>query len=223
MGREEVADGGVESDAVAGDAAAGGRRTGRRRGENTSRQAILEAARRQFAEFGYDMTTIRGIAREAKVDPALVHHFYLSKDGVFEAAVRDGLPPTFLPEVWDRGSDGVGEQLVRGFLDLWEDAETQRPLLAILRSAVSHPGSAQRVREIISAVIADAGAMSEPRAEAETRASLVASQLVGLAVMRYVVRSGPLASMDASSVIDLIAPTLQRYMTADLRAPGQKP
>lgn len=193
------------------------RRTGRRPGDSGSRQAIVRAARIQFAEHGYDGATIRGIAREAKVDPALVHHFFTSKQGVFAAAMRDALNLTeVLQDVWEPGLEGAGERLVQAFLGLWEDRETRLPLLGIIRSAVTHEESAVLLRDFVAGEILESITQAGQHPEGQARAALIGSQLIGLAMMRYVVIINPLSVMAVDDLVRLIGPTIQRYLTSEL-------
>lgn len=193
------------------------RRSGRRPGDSGSRRAILAAARAQFAGLGYEGTTIRGIARDAQVDPALVHHFFVSKEGVFAAAVEDAYGLTaLLPSVLDGDPDGLGERLLRTFLTRWEAAGAGNPLLAIIRSAPSYGRSARMLREL--AGVAGLGALTARTgaADPELRAALVGAELLGLVMLRYVVAVPPLAAMPVEQVVATTAPVLQHYLTGDL-------
>jgi AcrR family transcriptional regulator len=198
-------------------------RTGRRPGNQDTREAILEAARQAFADRGYDGASIRQIAAGAGVDPALVHHYFGAKDKLFLAVVEVPVDPsTMLPKVLAGGVDGVGERLVRTFLSVW-DSPAGSAFEAILRSAVQHEWSARVFREfLVRQVLSRAmrGLHIDP-AEAPLRASLVASQMAGLAMARYIVKLEPLASADPETVVALIAPTIQRYVGEPLPPPRQ--
>jgi AcrR family transcriptional regulator len=188
-------------------------RTGRRPGASGSRDRILTAARTQFAETGWDATTIRGIAAGAGVDPALVMHYFGSKEGVFRSALEFPLDPAeVVPKLLAPGLEGLGERLVRFFIGVW-DSPAGRPLLGVIRSAVASEQGATLLREFISREvlgrIAGALAVDQPR----LRASLVGSQLVGLAMLRYVVKLEPLASAPVDTLAAWVGPTLQRYLT----------
>jgi AcrR family transcriptional regulator len=160
---------------------------------------------------------MRGIAREAHVDPALVHHFFLSKEGVFAAATRDAVDLSErIPEILGSDREGVGERLVRLFLSLWEGAAQDKTFLGIIRSAMSHEESARMLREFVSTEGLGRLARAMEQPEPELRASLIGSQLVGLAVMRYVVKVRPLASLGTEDVVAAVAPTVQRYLTEDI-------
>ena len=189
-------------------------RTGRRPGAGGTRERILSAARSHFTEVGYDGATIRGIAAAAGVDPALVPHYFGSKEGVFRAAVEFPINPSeFLPRLLEPGLDGLGERLVRFFLETW-DSPAGSPLLALIRSVVASETAADLLREFLSReVLGRLGGAVEVD-NPELRTNLVASHLVGLAMLRYVVKIEPLASMPPEEVARWVGPTLDRYLTA---------
>jgi AcrR family transcriptional regulator len=188
-------------------------RTGRRPGTGGTREKILAAARRHFAEAGFDSATIRGIAGAAGVDPALVLHYFGSKEGVFRAAVNVPVDPTqFLPQVLEPGLDGLGERLVGFFLTTW-DSPAGSPLLGVIRSVVTSEMAAALMRDFVSREILSRIAEALELDQPGLRASLAASQLIGLAMLRYVVRVEPLASASHSDLAAWLGPTLQRYFT----------
>jgi AcrR family transcriptional regulator len=206
-------------------------RSGRRAGDSGTREAILEAARARFAEHGYDGATIRGIAADAGVDPALVHHFHGSKERLFTAAMRlPVVPSEVLTSAFAAaGPPGEqvspGEQLVRTALTVWESTEVLSVFTGLLRSALTSEAAASMFREFITdAILGPVGAMIRARhpeadpADAAYRASAVASQMVGLALARYVLRLGPVAEASAADLAATIGPTLDRYLTGDIRA-----
>ena len=195
-------------------------RSGRRPGSSGTRAAILAAAQRQFVAAGFDQTSIRSVAEEAGVDPALVIHYFHSKDGLLVAGMAW---PIDLDEISEHvvapGLDGFGERLARFFLAQWDDPSKRHPLTVIVRNAVSHETAARLLtdfvrRELVGRLVT---LMDEPTAE--LRGSLVASTLVGLAMTRYVVRLEPLASAPSEVVVAAMAPTIQRFLTGDL-TPG---
>jgi AcrR family transcriptional regulator len=189
-------------------------RTGRRPGNQGTREAILEAARQAFADRGYDGASIRQIATDAGVDPALVHHYFGAKDRLFLAVIQAPADPgEILPKVLVGGIDGVGERLVRGFLSVW-DSPAGNAAAALIRSAVQHDWSARMMREFITRQILRRlmRTLEIDRKEAPLRASLVASQMVGMAMARYIIKLEPLASAPAETVVALIGPTIQRYI-----------
>lgn len=237
------------------------RRSGRRAGDSGTREAILAAARERFAGHGYERTTIRGIAADAGVDPALVHHFYGTKERLFAAAIRLPVVPgeiiaTALDPAAREPGRSLGEHLLRTVLGAWDVAEMRSPFLGLLRSAVTSERAAAMMREFTTEAIlrrvaeaaqkahpgreagpvpAGAGggpgpaAGTEPgtgaaqgerpaRSEAEFRAALVASQVLGLALTRYVLELEPLVTADTGDLAAAIGPTLERYLAGDLRA-----
>lgn len=192
-------------------------RTGRRPGDSGTRDSILTAAKQAFGTQGYGGTSMRGIARAAGVDPALVLHFFGSKDGLFEAALELPLDPAAVVAALLAGDvEGLGERVVRTFLGVWDATPGQGPMLAMLRSAVSHDDSAAKLRELLLRVILRPVAVGAGAGEPDLRAALLASQVVGLAVTRYVLRLEPVASASADQLAPLLGPTLQRYLTGPL-------
>ncbi|MEW6060041.1 MAG: TetR family transcriptional regulator [Actinomycetota bacterium] len=194
-------------------------RTGRRSGESGTREAILDAARTQFAERGYDGATIRGIAADAGVDPALVHHFYGTKERLFVAAVRFPVVPSeVLARVAEAGPEQLGTTFVRTVLGLWEASETREQSLALVRSAVTNECAVTMLRGFVESAIFRAIAGVVQDEDARFRASLVASQLLGLFVARMLLCLEPIASAGVDDVVAAVGPTVQRYLTGDVRA-----
>jgi len=191
--------------------------TGRRPGESGARDAILAAARAEFAAAGYDGATIRGIAARAAVDPALVHHYFGAKEQLFEAAVALPVSPaTLLPELLAADRDHIGEHVVNRFLGAWEEPANRPVMLALLRSAISNEQAAELVRRLLAREVFAPLATALGASDAELRATLVGSQLIGLALFRYIGRVEPLASTDQACLAAAIGPTLQRYLTGPL-------
>ncbi|MCW2713668.1 MAG: transcriptional regulator, TetR family [Frankiales bacterium] len=187
---------------------------GRRPGDSGTRAAILAAAKEAFAASGYAATSVRAVARAAAVDPSLVLHFFGSKDGLFEAALELPMDPAVLVQgLLATPRDGLGETLVRTFLGVWDATPGQGPMLAMLRGAVSHEDSADKLRELLLRVILRPVAVGAGAGDPDRRAALLASQLLGLAVVRYVLRVEPLASAPVEELAPLLGPTLQRYLT----------
>jgi AcrR family transcriptional regulator len=168
-----------------------------------------------FAEGGYTATTLRGVASRAEVDPALILHHFGSKAALFRSAMHVPFDPTVIAAVIGN-SDGriLGERLCLYFLGLWEDGATREPLLAMLRSALTHDTAAESLREFVGEALVDRVAATLNTPDAALRATLMGSQLVGLAIARYLLRIEPLASADPATVAAWIAPTLERYLTA---------
>ncbi len=188
-------------------------RTGRRPGAGGTREKILGAARTQFARHGYEGATIRGIANAARVDPKLVLHYFDTKEGVFEAAMEFPFDPAqALPRLLEPGLDGLGTRLALFFLEVWDSPAGARAH-ALVRSVVASETAAALMRDFASREILGRLAERLELDHPELRASLVASQLVGLAILRYVVKVEPLASARPAELAELVGPTLQRYLT----------
>jgi AcrR family transcriptional regulator len=196
------------------------RRTGRRPGKPDTRDAILAAARETFAERGFDGASIRAIATSAGVDPALVHHYFGTKDQLFLAAMNAPIDPRELvPQALAGGPAEVGERLVGLFLSVW-DSPAGAAGVALLRSAVSNEWTARLMREFVVTQVLRRALQHldlDPR-EAPLRTSLVASQLAGLGMVRYILKIEPLASAPSEVVVAAIGPSVQRYITGDLSA-----
>jgi len=202
-------------------AARSARRPGRRPGASDSRERILAAARAAFAERGFEAATIRDIARRAEVDPALVHHYFGSKQQLFVAAME--LPidvETFVPRLVAGPPDEVGERFIRFLLELWERPELRPLMLGVIRSAATDPVAAGMLRQVLAAGPLLALARAIDRPDAALRASLAGSQLVGLMMARYVVAVEPLASAPPEVVARAIGPTIQRYLTGSIDGGG---
>jgi AcrR family transcriptional regulator len=196
-------------------------RTGRRPGVSGTREAILDAARRAFAEHGYQHATIRGVADLAGVDPALVHHYFGTKQELFVAAMQLPVNPIeHLMAVLTDDPDQAGRRMVETFLSVWDHAATQSPLLALVRSAVGDEHAAAMLREFITEEVLGQIAHRLGSADARLRATLVGSQIIGLAMARYIVKVEPLASAPPAQVVAAVGPTLQRYLTGDLADPA---
>jgi AcrR family transcriptional regulator len=195
------------------------RRPGRRQGPSGTREAILASARRLFAERGFDGVSMRAIAADAEVDPALVHHYFAGKERLFVAALELPIDPSVaIPGVIDGDLAGAGLRLVGFFLSVWDDPATRAPLEAILRSAVTDPEA--RVARPLARIVLQPIAEAVAGEEAELRACLCASQILGLALVRYILRLEPLASAPATVVADAIGPSLQRSLTGPLAGSG---
>ncbi len=201
-------------------------RTGRRAGGSGTREAILAASRKRFAEHGYDGATIRGIAADAGVDPALVHHFYGTKERLFAAAMRmPVVPGELLGAALAAGpadpTESLGEFLLRTVLQAWEVHEIRDIFVGLIRSASTSEQATTMLREFVTeAIVGRLSAAARPGgadpAEARYRASLVASQVVGLGLTRYVLGLEPLAAADLDALVAAVGPTVDRYLTGDL-------
>ncbi|MFJ7205406.1 TetR family transcriptional regulator [Streptomyces sp. NPDC098789] len=181
-----------------------------------TQERIRLAARSEFADRGYDKTSVRGIAKAAGVDPALVHHYFGTKDDLFAATIEMSVDPALVvPAVVGDGPDGIGERLARYFLGIWENPASRAPLLAVVRSALTHEAAAKVLRELILRRVLERVAADLKVPDPTFRAELAASHMVGIAILRYVVQVEPLASADPEDIVALVAPTLQRYLTEE--------
>lgn len=175
---------------------------------------MLDAARTEFAEKGYDGASVRGIARVADVDPALVHHYFGSKEQVFVAAMALPLDPgDALPDLLSGDPETLGERFARFFLGLWSEPGFREPMLALLRSATTSDKGAAMLREFVGSALLGRVATAVQGPDAPLRAATAAAQLVGVVLLRYVIEMPPLVAADDEQIVALVAPTLQRYFT----------
>ncbi len=189
---------------------------GRRPGATRTRAEILASARELFAARGFAGTTIRAVAAGAGVDPALVHHYFGTKDDLFMAALELPVDPrTALRPALAEGPDRAGEALLRTFLAVWDDERNRLAFVGLFRS-VLEPAGERLLREgfvpVVLGPVGEALALERP----QLRVALLASQMLGLILARYVLELEPVASMDAELVVATYAPTLQRYLTGEL-------
>jgi AcrR family transcriptional regulator len=205
-----------------------GNRRGRRAGESRTREAILDAARRRFGELGYDGATIRGIAADAGVNPALVHHFYGTKERLFAAAMSlPVVPGEIITSVLGAERDRLGEQfyqrigevLIGTLLRVWEVADVRTAFCGLMRFGATSEQGAVMLREfvtstILTSLVQVAGLADD--AAGRYRATLVASQVIGLGFTRYVLRLEPIASATAEELTAAIGPAVHRYLTGDI-------
>jgi AcrR family transcriptional regulator len=212
---------------------------GRRPGGEDTRGAIVEAARAEFAEQGYEATSLRGIARRASVDPALVHHYFEGKPGLFAEVMSLPVDPTALVDrILAAPRDQVGEALVRAFLTIWDSPEGRPRFQALMRSALSHEEAARMLREFlvreVFGRVGEAFAAPGPDgattptattgtatatgtvADVELRASLAAAQMVGVGMMRYVLELPAAVQASQDDLVALLAPVLQRHLVPEV-------
>ena len=193
------------------------RRSGRRPGDSGTREAILEAARRLFAEQGYDRTSMRAVALEAGVDPALVSHYHASKQALFVASVELPFEPAaVLPGILQGDRKTIGLRLATFLVGVLESEEGRRRITGLVRAAASEPEAARMVRELLTRQILATVVEHLGADEAQRRASFASSQIMGLVMARYIVGVEPLASLPPEDVVRVIGPTLQRYLTEPL-------
>jgi AcrR family transcriptional regulator len=180
----------------------------RPRRSDATRAAILTAARERFANDGYERATIRAIAADAGIDPAMVMRYYGTKEKLFATAADFDLR---LPDPTTMPRHEIGIRVVAHFLDRWESDDS---LMALLRAGVTNEAAAERLRTIFASQVAPAIAAIAPNSsEVATRSGLVASQMLGIALTRYVLRLPPVAAMSRDEVIRWVGPTVQRYLT----------
>lgn len=184
----------------------------RARDAESTKATILTAARERFAADGYERATIRAIAADAKIDPALVMRYFGNKEKLFAAAADFDLG---LPDLTALPRDCVGAALVEHFVERWERDDT---FMALLRAAATNEAAAKRVRGVLSVQVAPVIASLSPEpARAAARAALVSSQILGMALCRYVLRLPPLLAMTRAEIVAWLAPTVQRYITGGLQ------
>ena len=188
---------------------------GRRPGNPDTRSVIVATARRLFAATGYDKTSIRDIASAAGVDPALIRHYFGKKAELFRETMGWPFEPAQLAGyVSGGGPDEIGARLTRTFFAMWEQPETRAPLLAILRGATTHEESATLVRQFIAGQLYPqiAGPLAQP--DATLRTDLAMAQLVGVALLRYILKVEPIASEPADDLIARLTPVIHAHLSA---------
>lgn len=191
-------------------------RTGRRPGKADTRGEILAAARQEFAAKGYGAATIRGIAAGAGVDPALLHHYFGTKRQLFVASLQLPFDPLEVVTAVRGEPRQAGERLVRALLAIWGTERGQAMMQSLLRSALTDDQVLHTLREFLFETVLSPIAEEFAPDRPQLRASLLASQVIGLALVRHVVRVEPLASADPDTIVAAVAPTLQRYLTGEL-------
>ena len=178
---------------------------------------IAAAARDEFAEHGWAGTTIRAVARTADVDPALVYHYFGSKEGLLDAATN---PPQkwleSIAEVWTTPIQQLGKALIALLLASWADDEIGPTLRAILQTAAHEPSTREKLRRVVEGSLMGVSELGSDERDRLTRSGLISSQMMGFALMRYVWKIEPIASMSDDEAIAAIAPNLQRYVDGDL-------
>lgn len=192
-----------------------GRSTGRRPGPSRTRQLILDVARAAFAERGFDAVTVRQIAAAAQVDPAMISHHFGSKAALFRATLEIPLDPaTEIAGVLSGPAEELADRLVTRLLQIW-DSPGGAGAIAAVRTALQGDETVGLVRDLaLSQVLPPLmRAVTGEGEEQRWRANLVASQVIGLILTRYVLRLEPLASASHAEVVAAVAPTLQRYLT----------
>jgi AcrR family transcriptional regulator len=177
-----------------------------RRSSAETKAVILAAAKERFAQSGFERATIRAIAADADIDPSMVMRYFGSKDQLFAAAADFDLQ---IPDLSGVDEADIGARIVDYFMDRWERDEA---LVVLLRSSTSNDVAAQRMREIFAGQLIPVIAAIDP-VRPERRASLVASQMLGLALCRYVLRLPPIVAMSHDEVVSWLGPTIARYLS----------
>ncbi|MFD8499198.1 TetR family transcriptional regulator [Amycolatopsis sp. NPDC059657] len=187
---------------------------GRRPGQTETRERILDAARHRFGAQGYSGATVRGIAADAGVNAALLHHFFGSKQKLFVAAMNIPVDPeVVVPLILNGPVEETGERLVRMFLSFWETPDGRAPFLAMLRSAATSEQAAAMMRQFMEqAVLAK---VADARGIPRIRVAAAAAQMMGVAMLRYIVRVPALADATPDELVTLLAPVLQHYLDKD--------
>jgi AcrR family transcriptional regulator len=189
-------------------------RIGRPRGKTDTRNVILAAARRLFAEAGYDKTSVRDVAAAAKVDPAMIRHYFGSKAELFRATMGWPFEPAELAaRITGGGRSEIGERLTRFFFQAWDQPESRAPLLAILRGAATHDESATLVRQFIQGQVYSHLAAAIGGRDAELRIDLAMAQLLGVAYLRHILQVEPVASASVEQLVKRVAPIVGRHLT----------
>jgi AcrR family transcriptional regulator len=189
-------------------------RIGRPRGKTDTRNVILAAARRLFAEAGYDKTSVRDVAAAAKVDPAMIRHYFGGKAELFRATMGWPFEPAELAaRITGGGRSEIGERLTRFFFQAWDQPESRAPLLAILRGAATHDESATLVRQFIQGQVYSHLADAIGGRDAELRIDLAMAQLLGVAYLRHILQVEPVASASVEQLVKRVAPIVGRHLT----------
>ncbi|MFI8266291.1 MULTISPECIES: TetR family transcriptional regulator [unclassified Streptomyces] len=196
------------------------------RGEQADK--IVAVARRAFATRGYAATSLRAVAQEAGVDPGLVNYYFRTKTGLLEEVMQP--PEAFgaaVAAAAEQPMEQRGHAFMQAALNLWEDPVAAEILRSIILTAAQEPVALQRLQQLFSELVLAVVSHSLPDAERSLRASLISTQIVGMVMNRYIWQLGAIATLPASSVTDLLAPTIQRYLTdplpsslSDGRSPG---
>jgi AcrR family transcriptional regulator len=190
------------------------KRRGRRQGGPVSRDAVLHAAKQQFAKRGYDKTTLRAIADDARVDPSMVLYLFGSKAELFRESMKLVLPANLLTNELAEKDDDVGRRVVRAYLGIWERPDTAASMASMVQSATSNSDANEAFRGflhdyLLTAVSNALGGGDEAR----LRAMLAATSLVGTAMLRYIMRVPPLSSLGVDEVVALVGPAVHRSLT----------
>ncbi|WP_433622294.1 TetR family transcriptional regulator [Nocardia sp. CA-120079] len=198
-----------------------GTRSGRRPGRSDTREEILAAARARFAEIGFDKTSIRAVAADAGVDPALVHHYFGTKQQLFAAVVELPIDPEATLRLIEAAPlDRLGETILGSVLAVW-DSPAGPGVVAAVRSILAG-GDTALARTFVLDVVLERVRMriAKPEDDGRARVALVGTQMIGVLVARKILEIEPLASMPGPELVAAVAPTLQRYLTGEIHTPA---
>lgn len=190
------------------------------RRSDATRAAILDAARRRFATDGFQKATIRAIAADADIDPSMVMRYYGNKDGLFAAAVDVNLG---LAQVGDVEPGQLGASLLRHALTVWEQPPASEILLTLLRSSITDDRAIAKLQEIFAGQVMPAVLRLGDPQDAPRRAGLLATQVLGIALTRYILKLPPVVAMTKEELVTSVGPTLQRYLTSAPDTPDTEP
>lgn len=188
---------------------------GRRPGERDTRADILVAARGLFATRGFDGTSVRAVAREAEVDPALVHHYFAGKASLFAEVV--GVPPGFEDEIVaavEGPREGAGERIVRTFLGVWDSPQGRARFQAMIGAVATHEGAARLLQDFVvrTVFVRIAANFADGEDVDELAVAAVGAQMVGLGMLRYVVRLPAMVEADPEDLVAVVGPAVQRLL-----------
>jgi AcrR family transcriptional regulator len=193
-------------------------RRGRRPAGQDTRDQVLAAARAEFLENGYEAVSLRGVARRAGVDPGTVRHWFGDKTHLFTATIGvvDVDPATVVRTAVDGPVDALGERLVRAVAEIW-DTDHGTTVRLVMPAVMSDPGLRALLPQFLGAELLGPIVRRLGVSDAPLRTALVASQMAGVLLTRYLVPVEPLASLSPAQVAELVGPTMQRYLTGELR------
>lgn len=196
-----------------GDDMATARGRGRRPGGVDTRAAIIVAARGQFAAKGYDKASIRGIARDAGVDPALVHHYFAGKAQLFAETMEVSVDPvTIVGRIFEGDPGRLGWRVIETFLLVWDPPERRQTLVALLRSSMSSDEGARALREFLNREVFGRIAAATGVADPQLRGALAGAQVLGMAIMRYVLKVPALVEVPNDVLVERLGPILQAHL-----------
>jgi AcrR family transcriptional regulator len=195
-----------------------GGRTGRRRGGGDSRQQILEVARKEFGDHGYDRATVRRIAQGARCDSALIHHFFGTKENLFAAAMAVPVEiDELVAQLPGRPPEAVGQDVARALIEMWEPGQTRIVLLGLLRSSFCHDQAVAMIHDILVKQTIEPMVRALSCDQVELRSDLIAAHILGLAFARHVIEAEPLASLSVDDLVRFTGPTVDHYLRDELQ------